>query len=77
MSTELDRYGGADAYGAYDARRSEERERELRCGTCGGCPARIHVPGGRLRLPGRPARPVRGGPARDGREMGCEEWEAA
>lgn len=37
MSTELDRYGGADAYEAYDARRSLERERAARYGTCAKC----------------------------------------
>ena len=37
MSTELDRYGGADAYAAYDGRQSLERERAARYGTCARC----------------------------------------
>lgn len=37
MSTELDRYGGADAYGAYDRQQSLDRERAARYGTCARC----------------------------------------
>lgn len=43
MSTELDRYGGADAYDAYDRRRSLERERAARYGTCARCAHSYYV----------------------------------
>ena len=43
MSTELDRYGGADAYAAYDGRQSLERERAARYGTCARCAHSYYV----------------------------------
>ena len=37
MSTELDRYGGADAYARHDNERAAERADQLANGWCGRC----------------------------------------
>ena len=73
----LDRYGGADAYGAHDARLSEARERELRCGTCGGCAHAFKCEAGGCVCLADPLDPYEVDPRSTAREMGCEGWEAA
>lgn len=77
MSTELDRYGGAEAYAAYDARSSEERERELRLGTCGGCLHAFKCQAGGCVCLADPLDPYEVDPRSTAREMGCEGWETA
>ena len=73
----LDRYGGSDAYSAYDRRRSEARERELRCGTCGGCAHAFTCRAGGCVCLADPLDPYEVDPRATAREMGCEEWGAA
>lgn len=77
MSTELDRYGGAEAYAAYDRDRSEARERELRYGTCGACAHAFTCEAGGCVCLADPLDPYEVDPRSTAREMGCEGWEAA
>ena len=73
----LDRSGGSGAYGAYDRRSSEERERELRSGTCGGCLHAFTCQAGGCVCLADPLDPYEVDASATAREMGCEEWEAA
>ena len=73
----LDRYGGADAYAYRDRVCSEERERELRHGTCGGCAHAFKCEAGGCVCLADPLDPYEVDPRATASEMGCEEWEAA
>ena len=73
----LDRYGGAEAYAYRDRVCSEERERELRCGTCGGCAHAFTCEAGGCVCLADPLDPYEVDPRSTAREMGCEGWEAA
>lgn len=73
----LDRYGGAEAYAYRDRVCSEERERELRLGTCGGCAHAFKCQAGGCVCLADPLDPYEVDPRATAGEMGCEEWEAA
>lgn len=73
----LDRYGGAEAYAYHDRVSSEERERELMCGTCGGCAHAFTCEAGGCVCLADPLDPYEVDPRSTAREMGCEGWEAA
>lgn len=73
----LDRYGGAEAYAYRDRVCSEEREREMSHGTCGGCAHAFKCEAGGCVCLADPLDPYEVDPHATAGEMGCEEWEAA